>query len=154
VEYFTKKGFTEGQAKIKVVLQDKRICSACAGLGRGKLEHLITDVDAVIDKGTLDKKDVAFLADHARKTCDGYCAGCSNICAPAVPEMPYVADCMRYLMYYNSYDMPEMARELYAKLPAAARRRLLSADYSLAESRCPNRLPIAKFMKQAASQLA
>ena len=41
IEYFTKKGFTEGQAKIKAVLQDKRICSACVGVGRGNIEHLI-----------------------------------------------------------------------------------------------------------------
>jgi predicted aldo/keto reductase-like oxidoreductase len=154
IEYFTKRGFTEGQAKVKAVLQDKRICSACLGVGKGNIEHLITNVDAVLDKRTLDKRDVAFLADYARKTCDGYCPGCSQICSKASPDMPYIADCLRYLMYYNSYGDHEMARELFAQLPAAAKSRMLTADYSLAEARCPNRLPIAKFIKEASAKLA
>jgi predicted aldo/keto reductase-like oxidoreductase len=154
VEYFTKKGFTEGQAKIKAVLQDKRICSACVGVGRGNIEHLIADVDAVLDKRELDKKDLAFLADYAQKTCSGYCAGCSKTCAAAVPAMPYVADVMRYLMYYNSYGDTEMARQLYSELPTDARQRMLTADYSLAESRCPNRMPVARLMREAAGKLA
>jgi predicted aldo/keto reductase-like oxidoreductase len=154
IEYFTKKGFTEGQAKIKAVLQDKRICSACIGIGRGNIEHLITDVDAVLDKRELDKKDLAFLADYARKTCDGYCAGCSNICAEATPDMPYIADVMRYLMYYNSYGDTEMARQLYSELPVDARTKMTATDYSLAEKHCPNRLPVAKLVKEAAAKLA
>jgi predicted aldo/keto reductase-like oxidoreductase len=154
IEYFTKKGFTEGQAKVKVVLQDKRICSACLGVGRGNIEHLITNVDAVLDKRELDKKDVAFLADYAQKTCDGYCAGCSKTCAAAVPAMPYVADVMRYLMYYNSYGDTKMARQLYSELPTDARQRMLTADYSLAEKRCPNRMPVARLMSEAAGKLA
>ena len=154
IEYFTKKGFTEGQAKIKAVLQDKRICSACVGLGRGNIEHLVLGVDAVLDKRPLDDKDVAFLTDYARKTCDGYCAGCSQICSKASPDMPYIADVMRHLMYYNSYGDHEMARELFAQLPAAAKSRLLTADYSLAEARCPNRLPIANLIKEASAKLA
>ena len=154
IEYFTKKGFTEGQAKIKAVLQDKRICSACIGVGRGNIEHLITDVDAVLDKRELDKKDLAFLADYAEKTCDGYCAGCSKICAQATPDMPYIADVMRYLMYYNSYGDAELARQNYATLPAQARQRMITADYSLAEMRCPNRLPISRLVREAARKLA
>jgi predicted aldo/keto reductase-like oxidoreductase len=154
IEYFTKKGFTEGQAKVKAVLQDKRICSACLGVGRGNIEHLITNVDAVLDKRELDKKDVAFLADYARKTCDGYCAGCSKICAAATPAMPYIADVMRYLMYYNSYGDTKMARQLYAELPADARAKITSIDYSLAERHCPNRMPVARLMSEAAGKLA
>jgi len=153
IEYFTKKGFTEGQAKIKAVLQDKRISSACVGLGRGNIEHLVLGVDAVLDKRPLDEKDVAFLTDYARKTCDGYCSGCSQICSKATPDMPYVADVMRHLMYYNSYGDHEMARELFAQLPVT-KSRLLAADYSLAEARCPNRLPIAKFIREASVKLA
>jgi uncharacterized protein len=154
IEYFTKKGFTEGQAKVKVVLQDKRICSACLGVGRGNIEHLITNVDAVLDKRQLDNKDVAFLADYAQKTCSGYCAGCSKICAQATPAMPYIADVMRYLMYYNSYGDTKMARQLYAELPAQARHRMLNTDYSLAERHCPNRMPVARLMSEAAGKLA
>jgi len=154
IEYFTKKGFTEGQAKIKIVLQDERFCSACGGVGRGSVEHLILNVDAVLDKTPLDKKDVAFFADYAKKNCDGYCAGCSQICESEAPDMPYVADIMRYLMYYNSYGDRKMARDLFAQLPAAAKTKLLTTNYSLAEAKCPNRLPISSLMKEAAVKLA
>lgn len=154
IEYFTKKGFTEGQAKVKIVLQDKRFCSACGGVGRGSIEHLVLNVDAVLDKTPLDKKDVAFFADYAKKNCDGYCPGCSQICESAAPDMPYVADIMRYLMYYNSYGDRKMARELFAQLPSAAKAKLLTTDYSIAEAQCPNRLPIRNLMKEAAAKLA
>jgi uncharacterized protein len=154
IEYFTQKGFTEAQAKIKAVLQDKRICSACIGVGRGNIEQLITDVDAVFDKRQLDKKDLAFLADHAASTCDGYCAGCSNICAGAAHDMPYIAAVMRSLMYYNSYGDAEMAKQAFAEIPAGARAKLTTIDYTLAEKRCPNRMPIARLMREASAKLA
>jgi predicted aldo/keto reductase-like oxidoreductase len=111
-------------------------------------------VDAVLDKRQLDNKDVAFLADYAQKTCDGYCAGCSNICAQATPDMPYIADVMRYLMYYNSYGDTKMARQLFAELPADVRAKMTSVDYSLAERHCPNRMPVARLMSEAAGKLA
>jgi predicted aldo/keto reductase-like oxidoreductase len=154
IEHFTKKGFTEGQAKVKIVLQDKRFCSACVGLGRGSIEHLVLGVDAVLDKTPLDEKDVAFFAEYANKNCDGYCAGCSKICESAAPAMPYVADIMRYLMYYNSYGDRKMARDLFAQLPSSAKAKLLNVDYSLAEAKCPNRLPIRSLMREAAVKLA
>lgn len=154
IEYFTDKGFTEGQAKLKAVIRDKRICSACVGIGKGSIEHLILNVDAVKDLQELDEKDVAFLADYANKTCDGYCPGCAHICASASPQMPYIADVMRYMMYHNSYGDTERAKQLFAQLPASAKAKLLNADFSRAQAKCPRHLPIAKIMSRAAKQLA
>ncbi|MBA7708462.1 hypothetical protein ES703_117361 [subsurface metagenome] len=87
-------------------------------------------------------------------TCDGYCAGCANICNSALPDTPYVSDIMRYLMYYNSYGDKERARGLFAQIPGSVRNRLLNTDYSLAEARCPQHLPIAKLVAEAVSKLA
>ncbi|MBA7655379.1 hypothetical protein ES703_63283 [subsurface metagenome] len=61
---------------------------------------------------------------------------------------------MRYLMYYNSYGEQEMARELFAQIPVRVRSKLLSMDYSLAEARCPQRLPIRELVAEAVGQLA
>jgi hypothetical protein len=91
---------------------------------------------------------------YAHATCSGYCAGCAEICDAALGDMPYVSDIMRYLMYYNSYGEKEMARELFAEIPRAARNRLLSTDYSTAEARCPQRLPIGELVAEAVSKLA
>ncbi len=61
---------------------------------------------------------------------------------------------MRYLMYYNSYGEQKEARELFAKIPQKVRAKLLSVDYSQAEARCPQNLPIGKLMAEAVSKLA
>jgi predicted aldo/keto reductase-like oxidoreductase len=150
-EHFLKRGFTEGQAKIKAVLQDQRISSVCAA--RGNLAHLLENVAAVLDKTELTRADMEFLKQYAHQTCTGYCAGCSNICALAVPEAPYVRDVMRYLMYYNSYGERYEARELFAKIPQQVRDKMLSVNYRTAEARCPQQLPITKLMAEAVSKL-
>jgi len=152
VAHFLERGFTPEQAAIKLVLADKRISTAAVQMENTAV--LSQNVAAVLDKTELTQADREAFKEYAEATCSGYCAGCEEICSAAVPDMPYVADVMRYLMYYNSYGDHEMARELYAKLPARAKRKILSADYSLAEARCPNRLPIAALIKEAAARLA
>ncbi|MBN1795716.1 MAG: aldo/keto reductase [Sedimentisphaerales bacterium] len=152
LNYFTEKGYTPAQAKIKVVLEDERICSACVRMEN--LALLKENVAAVLDKTRLDADDIKALNNYAARTCSGYCAGCSQICAEAVPEMPYTAEVMRYLMYYNSYGDTAQARELFAELPAQARRQIANADYRLAEARCPQHMPIAQLMAEAAHKLA
>ena len=57
-------------------------------------------------------------------------------------------------MYYNSYGDTAMARGLFVQIPADARDKLLSMDYSLAESRCPQHLPIRELIAEAVSKLA
>ena len=152
IEHFQKQGFTSGQAKIKAVLDDGKIATACVGM---KTIALVTEnVGAVLDKTKLSQADKDALAEYARNTCSGYCAGCANICDAELPDIPYVSDIMRYLMYYNSYGDKKRARELFAQIPADVRNRLLSTDYTLAELRCPQRIPIAAAMAEAAGKLA
>jgi len=149
IQYFSSKGFTTGQAKIKAVLKDERFCCACVGM---KSVALVTEnAAAVIDKSKLDIKDTKVLKKHSMQTCSGYCAGCGNICDRALGDMPYTSDIMRYLMYHHSYGDHDMAKELFAQIPSDARGRLLSIDYSVAEARCPQRLPIGKLMAEAVS---
>ena len=152
VSQFLQRGFTEDQAKIKVVLQDKRINSACVGMNNVTL--LTSNVAAVLDKTTLTQADIEAFKQYAQATCSGYCAGCANICDSALPQTPYISEVMRYLMYYNSYAEKDRARKLFAQIPSEARNKLLSADYGLAEARCPQHLPIAKLMAEAVSKLA
>lgn len=149
--HFLNRGFTEGQAKIKVVLEDKRFSSAC--VGRGSVAHLLLNVAAVLDKTKLTQADIAVLREYAQVTCSGYCAACAEICDSVLPNVPCVSDIMRYLMYYNSYGEQDRARELFAKIPGNVRNRLLSTDYSLAEARCPQHLPIGELVAEAVSKL-
>ena len=152
VSHFMERGFTEGQAKIKAVLEDKRFSSACVGLSNVAI--LTENVAASLDKTKLTKADMKVFEQYANATCSGYCAGCTHICNSALPDAPYVSDIMRYLMYYNSYGEKKMARELYAEIPSIERNKLLSINYSLAEARCPQHLPIGKLIAEAVSKLA
>jgi len=151
-KHFLQRGFTEGQAKIKIVLEDKRISSAC--VGRDNLTHLQLNIAAVLDKTKLTQADTEAFKKYATETCSGYCAGCGHICNSALPDTPCVSKVMRYLMYYNNYGEQQEAKELFAKIPGKVRNKLLSIDYSLAEARCPQHLPIGKLIAEAVSKLA
>ncbi len=150
--HFLERGFTEGQAKIKLVLEDKRFSSACVGMKN--ISILDSDVAAALDKTKLTRADMEVFKEYAKATCSGYCAGCAYICDSGLPEAPYVSDIMRYLMYYNSYGDEDRARELFAQIPARVRNKLLDIDYSLAEARCPQHLPIGELVAEAVGKLA
>ncbi|MHC4692643.1 MAG: aldo/keto reductase [Planctomycetota bacterium] len=149
--HFVQRGFTKEQAKIKVVLQDKRFTSVCVGMKN--IRELTTNVAAALDKTKLTQSDTQVLTEYARATCDGYCAGCAKICKSAIPEAPYVNDIMRYLMYYKSYGKHDEARQLFAQIPANVRNKLLSIDFTSAEARCPQHLPIGSLVAEAVTRL-
>ena len=151
VAHFLNKGFTEMQAKIKAVLSDKRITSACVGMSN--IAEITENAGAVVDKTKLTRQDMQVLSEYAGATRAGYCAGCADICAAAA-RVPHINDVMRCLMYYNGYGEHDMARERFANIAGSVRSRLERADYRLAEVRCPQRLPIAKLVAEAVTKLA
>ncbi len=151
-DHFMQRGFTEGQAKIKVVLEDKRFSSACV-----RMENIVVlteNVAASLDKTKLSQADMRVFNEYARQTQSSYCAGCAHICSSALSEVPCVSDVLRYLMYYNGYDDKTRARGLFARLPGEMRNRLAVADYRPAEARCPQHLPIGELVAEACSKLA
>ncbi len=152
MEHFTQQGFTEGQAKIKAVLTDKRIASA--NVGCPKLTYLTLGIAAALDKTELTQTDMEIFRQYASASCNGYCAGCANICEEALLGAPYVSDIMRYMMYYNSYGDQQAARELFATIPQQAKEKLLSLDYKTIEARCPQHLPIGRLVTEAMNKLA
>ena len=155
VGHFLKRGFTQGQAKIKVVLQDERFSSVCVGMENIAL--LRSNVAAVLDKAKLTHEDMAVLKQYAEATRSDYCAGCAHFCDSAVPDElspGRISDIMRYLMYYNNYREQDRARELFAQIPDHVRDNLLNLDYRLAEARCPQRVPISKLIAEAVDKLA
>ena len=148
LEHFSAKGLTDGQAKLKAVYEDERIASVNVGMNSVSL--ITQNVTTVLDKTNLSQDDKTALEQYAKDTCSGYCAGCSYIC----DEDGYVSDVMRSLMYNNSYGDKDLARQTFASIPAQVRAGLLKTDFSAAEARCPQRMPIARLMREAAEQLA
>jgi aryl-alcohol dehydrogenase-like predicted oxidoreductase len=150
--HFLQRGFTEGQAKIKAVLQDKRFGSACVGMEN--ISTLTENAIAVLDKTQLTSLDMTVFKKYAEATRSSYCAGCSYICDSAMNDVYYISDIMRCLMYYNSYCDHARARELFAQIPNKIRSKLLSTDYKAAEARCPQNMPIGKLVNKAFGLLA
>lgn len=149
--HFLEKGFTEGQAKIKAVMDDQRISTVCSAMGSTTM--LMTNIAAALDKAKLTKADMEVLRQYAQATCSGYCAGCANICEPVALGVP-VSDIMRALMYHDSYGDIAQAKAVFAEIPADVKQRLLSVDYSAAEHVCPNGMPISRLIADAAAKLA
>ena len=149
--HFLKKGYTQQQAKLKVIWQDKRFATISSLMP--SIAILGANVAAALDQTKLTDADIDVFDHYARATCDGYCAGCTEICLATMPDMPYISEVMRYMMYYNSYGDEAGAKELFAKLPASVKAKLSNLNYAKAEAVCPQNLPIAKIMKQASDIL-
>ena len=152
VERFLKRGFTDKQAKLKVVWETPQIASLCSQMPN--LTILLANVAAARDQTKLAREEFDSLRQYALETQADYCAGCGNICQEAVGGAVPVNEVMRCLMYHQYYGEPELARQTFAGLPEEVRQRLTEVDYSQAEQACPHRLAIAALMRQAREMLA
>ena len=151
-ERFLKRGFTDKQAKLKIVWESPQIASLCSQMPN--LTILMANVAAARDQVKLSREEFESLRQYALETQADYCAGCGSICQGAVGGLVPVNEVMRCLMYHRYYGEPELARETFAGLPEAMRQRLTEVDYSRAEEACPQKLAIARLMRQAAEMLA
>lgn len=151
-ERFLQKGFTDKQAKLKVVWENPQIASICSQMPN--LTILSANVAAALNKTKLAREDLDLLHRYALESKSGYCAGCGQICQTALGGVIPVAEVMRCLMYYREYGEPELARETFADLPERVRQRLTRVDYGQAEQVCPQGLAIGQLMQQAAEMLA
>jgi len=149
---FLKRGFTDKQARLKAVWENPAIASVCSQMPN--LTILAANAAAALDQTKLSARDIDLLDRLARETAGAYCAGCARICQAAVAGRPPVAEVMRCLMYYRDYGEVEVARQVFGQLPGPNRLALADLDYSLAERRCPQGLPIARLMQEAAALLA
>jgi predicted aldo/keto reductase-like oxidoreductase len=151
VEGFQARGFTDKQAKLKVVWETPKIASICSQMPN--LSILSANVAAARDQVKLAKEEFESLRQYALETKSDYCAGCGKICQEAVGGAVPVNEVMRCLMYHRDYGEPELARQTFAGLPEAVRQRLTEVDYSQAEQACPQGLAIAALMRQAKEML-
>lgn len=149
---FLAKGYTAEQAKLKVVWQNPNIASICSAMPN--MTILQANVAAALNKTNLSMGDRQRLQRYAKNTAPDYCAGCANICEPAVDKDIPISDIMRCLMYDNAYGNSELATSSFKNIRPAVRKRLLYADYSKAERLCPQKMPISKLMQKASERFA
>ena len=150
-EHFLEKGYTAEQAKLKVVWENPNIASICSAMPN--MTILQANVAAALDKKNLSEADKQRLEHYAQQTAPGYCAGCANICEPAVDLDIPISDLMRYSMYHHSYGDHRTAQRLFNTLPAEVRANILKADYSNAEKDCPQRIPIGRVVRRTYADL-
>jgi uncharacterized protein len=149
---FMQKGFTDHQARLMAVWEDKRIASICSQMPN--LTIMATNAAAAVDQTRLSRSDRALLAQYANETFSDYCAGCGRICSEALGKKVPINDVMRCLMYVRSYQDLALARSAFETLPAQIKTLLAQLDFKAAEQSCPRNLPIGRMMKEAADLLA
>ena len=150
-ENFLKKGYTEEQAKLKVVWENPNIVSICSAMSN--MTILQANVDAALNKNQLSGNDRKRLQRYAQYTAPGYCAGCSKICESAVDFDVPISDIMRCAMYHNSYGDRDTALRLFSEIPENVRSNILRANYFKAEKYCPQNIRIGKVLKQTCDDL-
>ena len=99
-ERFLKRGFTDKQAKLKVVWETPKIASLCSQMPN--LTILSANVAAARDQVKLAKEEFESLRQYALETKADYCAGCGSICQAAVGGAVPVNEVMRCLMYHRT----------------------------------------------------
>jgi len=148
---FVAKGFTDAQARLKAVWENKEIACICSQMPNMTL--LMANVAAAVDKTRLSSVERKWMRAVDAETASHYCAGCTDLCEAALAGTIPIGDVMRCLMYSRSYGEPERARRLYAGLSPEVRRGLAAADYTEAERRCPRNMAIGRLMREAAAEL-
>ncbi|MES0397744.1 MAG: aldo/keto reductase [Syntrophobacteria bacterium] len=151
VESFLKKGYTEEQAKLKVVWENPNIASICSAMPN--MTILQANVAAALNKNKLSLRDKELFEQYAQKTAGGYCAGCADICESAVDFRVPISDVLRCSMYYNSYGDRDKALALFNALPTEQKRNISKTDYSKAEKKCPQKIQIGKVLKKIYADL-
>jgi predicted aldo/keto reductase-like oxidoreductase len=148
---FMQRGFTDAQARLKAVWEEPRIASICSEMPN--MSILMANAAAAMDKTTLSAHEIELLKQVAHETRSDYCAGCSDICEPAVNDRVPIARVMRYLMYGRSYGDRDRAKRKFQRIPVEARRCMRTLDYAKAEEKCPRKIRIGRLMQAALDEL-
>jgi hypothetical protein len=149
---FMKKGFTDHQAKLMAVWEEKRIASICSQMPN--LTIMASNATAAVDQTRLSQSDRALLARYASETSSDYCAGCGRLCSDVLGSKVPINDVMRCLMYVHSYQDLTLARSTFETMPVQTRALLAQLDFKEAERSCPRNLPIGRMMQEATNLLA
>ena len=145
-ESFLKKGYTEEQAKLKVVWENPNIASICSAMPN--MTILQANVAAALNKNKLSLRDKQLFEQYAHKTAGGYCAGCADICESAVDFRVPISDVLRCSMYYNSYGDRDKALALFNALPTIQIRKQIFVRQTIQKQK-KTALKIYKLVKQS-----
>ena len=150
-ERLMEKGITAEQARLKAVWENPHIASICSAMPN--MTILQANAEAAMSTRRLSLGDRRRLSMYAQKTAAGYCAGCAELCEPAVEGRAPICDIMRCAMYQNGYGDRERAARLFRSLPPDVKKKIGSTDFSKAEKACPQGIRIARVLQEARRDL-
>jgi predicted aldo/keto reductase-like oxidoreductase len=152
IDRLLQKGYTDAQAKLKVVWENPNIASICSEMPN--MSILMANVSAAIDRARLSKVDIKLFQQFADETRTNYCKGCARICEAALSGEVSVSDIMRHLMYWRSYGDRRRAERYFLQIPSKCRHKLAALDYSEAERKCPQQMAIGHLVRTALTEFS
>ena len=151
VAQFKSQNFTLAQVKLKSVWADERIDSLVSEMDSVQVAR--ENIAAAKTEQPLTAQEMQQLNQLAALTAQYACNGCSHLCEGVIKGQTAIADQLRYLMYYECYDKPERARELYQNL-AEASQCFDEEDLRQAAKVCPQGIDIAARLRDARQLLS
>ena len=149
---FIDRGMTKEQARLLAVWTDERIAAICSQMNT--MTILKANTEAAVKQARMTASDRRCFEAEAQATAANYCAGCTATCQSMLTAAVPVGKIMRCLMYARSYGDHFRAHVEFHDIPASARARLATLDYSAAERQCPQNMPIGRLMAEAVEELS
>ncbi|MBA4393596.1 MAG: hypothetical protein C0407_08595 [Desulfobacca sp.] len=138
----------QAAANLKWVLQDKNVTNAIPGMRTVEQVNQMLPVMGM----KLTKADERIIQDYVLAIDSYYCRLCGK-CEGTCPKGVAISTINRALMYYEGYNVPELAKETYQEIPThALASNCLSCSTCLA--RCVRGLNISRKMAQARATFA
>ena len=134
------------QAKLKSIWQNPNLTSICSFMPNTAI--LQQNVSAAMDERPLNTEIKKLLADYAGSTGRYFCRRC-GLCETANDDKIPIFDIMEMLMYSRAYVGMERVAKKFAQIPSEIKSKINSSDYSNAEKKCPQKMPIGQLMKEA-----
>jgi predicted aldo/keto reductase-like oxidoreductase len=143
-------GLSLEQAKLRAVWRSSNVSSICSLMPSPEI--LQANARAAMDERPLSAETRQLLSDYADGTARFFCRRC-GVCDELNTDKIPICDLMEALMYMRAYELKEFAEARWAQIPGEIRDKILSSDYSAAEAKCPQGMPIGDLMKEAMEEL-
>ncbi len=138
------------QAKLKAIGRNPHVTSICSLMPT--IAIMQSNAAAARDERPLHTEIETLLENYAENTGRYFCRRCGGCETENADTIP-IFRIMDMLMYLRGYGMKDLAAKLFAQIPPDIRGKMDTSDYSAAEAICPQKMPIAKLMKEAVVEL-
>jgi len=141
-------GMSFEQAKLKAIWENNSVTSVCSLMPDSRI--LQANASAAMDERPLTPEIRKLLAQYSEITGQYFCRRC-GLCDTANTDSIPIFNIMEMLMYCKGYTEREknMIVKKFEQIPIEIRNRISTSDYSDAEKICPQKMPIARLMKDA-----